>query len=282
MSLISLAVLLTSHNRCSQTLYAINEITTQRLGSGIEVRVYLADAGSTDGTPRAVRSRFPDVVLMEVGPELFWNRGMHVAFQAAMDADHDFYLWLNDDTQVDKDAIHRALDTFAKARHPPALVVGAARDPESGVHTYGAYVRRKGLHPLKFDRVPIGDTPSCADTMNGNFVLIPAQVAQNVGNLDWKFSHSIGDFDYGLRATRLGYDIITIPGTVGTCRRNSSQGTWEDRTLSIRTRWQKLMSPKGLPPKEWRIFCRRHAGWKWVVVWPFPYLRFAAMIVVGK
>ncbi len=47
--------------------------------------------------------------------------------------------------------------------------------------------------------------------MNGNFTLIPALVAGQLGNLDNAFRHQLGDFDYGLRATAAGIPVMLWP-----------------------------------------------------------------------
>ena len=64
----------------------------------IDLNVYLVDDGSTDGTSEAVKKNFPQVNIIKGDGTLFWNGGMRVAFSKAMESEHDYYLWLNDDT----------------------------------------------------------------------------------------------------------------------------------------------------------------------------------------
>jgi GT2 family glycosyltransferase len=109
--------------------------------------------------------------------------------------------------------------------------------------------------------------------MNGNCVLIPRAVATGVGNLDSAFVHVMGDFDYGLRARTAGFGIWVLPGFAGICDKNSLAGTFFDRSLAVPERWRRMQSPKGLPPAEWKIFCRRHAGSLWMLYFFWPYLR---------
>ena len=45
----------------------------------------------------AVGKMFPQVHIIKGDGNLFWNRGMYMAWQAAIkEKDYDFYLWLND------------------------------------------------------------------------------------------------------------------------------------------------------------------------------------------
>jgi len=90
--------------------------------------------------------------------------------------------------------------------------------------------------------------------MNGNCVLIPRSAAERVGNLDARFTHRMGDLDYGFRARRAGCALWIAPGYVGTCAANAPA----DETLPVRERWRRLLGPKGLPPREWWVFTWRH------------------------
>lgn len=271
-----IAVLMTSHNRKDKTLACLATLRRQQLPLTVSLHPVLVDAGSSDGTQAGVAHGFPEVQLIKTDTNVFWSQGTHIAFKAAMDAGFDFYLWLNDDTLLDDDALGKLLDTLENdvvAAAAPSIVVGCTRDPESGQPTYGGVVRSSRLHPLKFRLAPPSSVPQCVDTMNGNCVLIPAAVAERVGNLDPAFAHSMGDFDYGLMARKAGCSIWTVPGTVGTCARNSTAGSWHDVSLPLHERWRKKSSPKGLPPAEWKTFARRHAGIGWPLYWSLPYIR---------
>jgi len=82
----------------------------------------------------------------------------------------------------------------------------------------------------------------------------------------------MADYDYGLRATRLGVRIRATGTTVGTCARNDDAGTWRDRTLSRRRRLQLLNAPTGRPFREWAHF-QRHNGGNWPAATLSPYVR---------
>lgn len=263
----SVAVLLTTHERRDITLACLDAVVSQQMEAGTSVSVVLVDAGSSDGTAAAVRASHPDVDVLERGPELFWNAGMREAFAHAYAARHDHYLWLNDDTRLDADALGRLLETNA-AVPGLTITVGATRDPHSGLPTYGGVQRGDRRRPLRFERVPPTDRVEAVETFNGNCVLIPHAVAERVGNLSPAFSHGMGDFDYGLRARRRGIQSWMTPGTVGTCARNAPTGP-----RSVRAELDALTGPKGLPPQEWAAFARRWGGPLWPVYFASPYVR---------
>jgi GT2 family glycosyltransferase len=270
----SIAVLLTCHNRKEKTLACLRRVYEQELPPGVALSVFLVDDGSTDGTADAIRERFPSVRLIPGNGSLFWNGGMRTAFAKAMREGFDYYLWVNDDTVLNRNAIDVLMRTASSVPDPKhAIVVGSVCDPDTGVHTYGGVKRYSRLRPLRFSPVIPALAPQPCDTVNGNCVLVPAGVVKRIGNLSAEFRHGMGDFDYGLRALKAGCSVWVAPGYLGTCKQNARTGTWKDTSLSLRERWRKLVGFKGLPPREWLVFCLRHAGFMWPVNWMLPYAR---------
>lgn len=272
----TLAISLACHNRREKTVACLQALDGLMASHDPRIHVFLCDDGSTDGTAAAVRARFPEVRILSGDGTLFWNGGMRVAFGAALAAGYDFYLWLNDDTVLDTDALARLLAAhreMAASGPGEGIVVGSTRDRE-GRTSYGGLVRTSRWRPIRFRRVVPGDRLLPCDTMNGNCVLIPAAVARRLGNLDAGFVHSMGDNDYGLRASRLGIPIRVMPGYAGTCVNDATvRGSFKDSSLPLAVRWKKLVSPKALPPGAWLVFCRRHGGPGWPLAWLWPYAR---------
>jgi len=240
------------------------------------VHVFLTDDGSTDGTAEGVRELGGEVTILRGSGDLFWNRGMVRAWEAAAGTTSDFddYLLLNDDTLVDGDALRRLIDTSSRFDHH-AIVAGATRDPVTGNHTYGGVCRRSPWHPGRTASVPISDCVQDVDTFNANCVIVPRYVYERIGTLDPVFHHGIGDFDYGLRARAAGLKVVVAPGTVGACARNEVADTWRDSKLPLGKRLRLLNSPKGLPRSEWRVYLGRHgAPVPWLMAW-LPTLQVA-------
>lgn len=276
-----IAVLLTSFNRKKKTLECMAALQQQVLPGDVRLTVFLTDDASPDGTEEAVREAFPKVVLLRGNGNLYWDGGMRLAFDEAMKTGFDFYLWVNDDTNLVPDAITCVLAThdqlLAQTGHSP-IVVGSTQDTRTGEWTYGGVVRASRWRRLKFTRVEPKPIPQECDTINGNCALIPCAIAHAIGNISADFTQSMGDFDYGLRARRAGFSTWVAPGYLGTCSENPVVGTWSDSRLPLPQRWKQMKHVKGLPPREWMAFARRHAGPFWPVYWASPYLR---MLVLG-
>lgn len=272
----TLIAVLASHNRREKTLACLKAFFANG-STDCQLSAVLLDDGSTDNTAERVMDSFGDAVTVIRGDgSHFWNGGMRRAIETAQLADPDYLLWLNDDTLIDGDAVARLLSTYHQTAlgSEATIVVGAIRDPSSPeVITYGGLYRARRLQRTKWSRLPESINVQHCETMNGNCVLVPRAVFARVGNLSPDFTHSMGDLDYGLRARAHGCQLVVPPGSVGTCARNSAMGTFEDTGTSLLKRWKHIVSVKGLPPREWAIFTRHHAGPLWLLYWMWPYVR---------
>lgn len=251
-----IAVLLTCHNRCATTIACLEALGAQCLPQHTKLTSYLVDDGCTDGSAAAVLQRFPKVQIIPGDGNLYWCGGMRAAWSSAAAAfDYDGYLWLNDDVRLFPEAISTLLTLCqeAAATGRPSIVVGSTCDPDNDrLLTYGGWQGDKLIEPS------LG-VQTC-DTMSGNFVLVPREVFEVVGNLSPDFRHVFGDRDYGFRARKAGFEIWVAPGFLGQCRRNPCP-PWADPSVPFSRRWHSVHSPTVYPLREQWIFCRRHHGW---------------------
>lgn len=279
----SIAALITCHNRKEKTLACLESLFKNTLTDDYSLYVVLVDDGSTDGTESAVKELFPEVEILRGDGNLFWNRGMHKAFARALEIGFDGYLWLNDDTILYPYAFQNlicAWKNHMSSTGDEALYVGSTQDSQTGQLTYGGIVQHSLFKPFNLSLVPPGKEQLLeCHTMNGNCVLIPHKVATLLGNLDSTFAHAMGDIDYGLRARKAGIKSCVVPGFIGTCDKNPITGTFNDRSLPTRERWNKMMQPKGLPPSSWLVLTRRHGGLLWPLygVWPYVKVLLSAL-----
>jgi GT2 family glycosyltransferase len=271
-----IAALLTCFNRRETTLACLRRLYAQTALAEVQLETYLLDDGSSDGTGAAVRREFPQVRVLQGDGQRFWGGGMRLAWAAALEGRHDHYLWLNDDTMLEPGALERLLRTAASVRSRTGregIVVGTTKDPETGESTYGGIDKVARVF-IRFKLVEPRVEPVRCDTMCGNCVLVPAEVARRVGNLSSSFAHNGGDFDYGLRAAKLGFSCWVAPGHVGTCSAHDIEGSHLDATLPLDERLRLMARASGpTPPREWMLFIRRHAGWRWPLYWPRTLVR---------
>lgn len=250
-----IAVLLTVFNRKQQTLSCLDRLFKQEIPEGYSLAVYLVDDGSTDGTAAAILEQFTGKVnIIQGDGSLFWNRGMWTAWDcASKEGRFDYYLWLNDDTDLRDGAISKLLESSEKQENK-AIIVGATVDTTAHVQlTYGGRTKSGGIAPCDGQDIKV-------EHFNGNIVLIPAAVYDVVGNLDHYFTHSKGDFDYGMRAKKAGIKMLQCGEVLGYCDVHPVTDKWCDPRLPLATRWKWLKRPNGMPPNESFHLNRKHQG----------------------
>lgn len=266
------SALLACHNRKDFTLRCLESLA-QQAGRGpaeghaekpeaakFELQVFLVDDGSTDGTAEAAAKAWPGIHVIAGTGELFWCGGMRVAWQHAQAGDPDYYLLLNDDTTLEPDTI-KCLLQLAPTPQSEVIAVAPIADPDTGEVVCGGHIGHEDA-----PRVPTGDPLDC-DTMNANCALVPRAVWQKVGMFHDGFTHAMGDYDYGFEAKRRGVRVVQAGKVLGRSKPNDQAGTWQDASLPKHERLRLLWSShkRGLPFREWNLYCRRNYGW----IWPY-------------
>jgi GT2 family glycosyltransferase len=248
----SIAILLTVYNRKLKTIKCLDNIFNQDSFSNYEIKIFLTDDNSTDGTSELIKNKYPEVIITK-GYNLYWNRGMWTSWNTAIkDKQYDFYLWLNDDTFTYPFMLNHLIRTSC-LYSDKAIIVGPTIDTHGlGIHTYGGR--------LNMNLVPLNGKIQECDSFNGNIVLIPSYVYNIIGMNDPIFHHSLGDLDYGLRAHKLGIKILQLGKAVGECDRHSRIMKWCDPDVNLKERMKFLLQPTGYPPKEVFYFNKRHYG----------------------
>jgi len=246
MKINKIAVLITSFNRKETTLSCLKQL----FNITNDVDVYLVDDDSPDGTFQSVKEDYPHVKLFRGNGNLYWNRGLYLAWEKASEFDYDYYLWLNDDVILYPNVISELLDSSHKK--PKSLIVGIIESPDKSKIIYGG-IDSSGI------RILPSEVMKEVSLMNGNVVLIPRIVFKKVGNLDKKFHHDLGDIDYGLRSQKLGFKVYSTKIIIGSCQENDIN-RFRLKNSNIKERFQKLYSPTGANPRLLFYFHRRHYG----------------------
>lgn len=250
----SIAVLITCHNRKSNTLDCLRALYQNDVPKNVILEVFLVDDGSTDGTAQAVREEYSSVHVIPGDGKLFWNRGMYLAWETASKHDvYDFYLWLNDDVKINKSCMVDLLQD--STNNPRSVICGTLKSSLTNSITYGGRNRKGQLI------VPTGKCEYCS-FINGNVVLIPKIVYEKVGMLDPVFPHAIGDFDYGKRVEIKHFFNLISSKYSGFCEANSLLPVWCRPEEKLTKRIASLYSPLGNShPYYYFIYTWRHFGW---------------------
>jgi GT2 family glycosyltransferase len=250
-----IAVLITCHNRKESTQQCLTCLFSQKgLNDLFDLEVFLVDDGCTDGTPELIRRDFPQVIIIKGTGQLYWNRGMYLAWETAYSSKNfDYFLWLNDDTYL----FNNALESLFREVFPETMICGSTTSALIKKLTYGGF--KNNPHT---SIAPNGNFQE-AECCNGNCVLIPNSIYVQLGNLDPIFKHALSDFDYSYRAVKAGFKIRVAPEFVGTCEGHDSVPNWRNSSINVLKRLNHLYSGlSGVHPFEFFIFEKRHFGIK--------------------
>lgn len=249
----NVAILLTCFNRKDTTLRCLKQLFAQQKSA--EMDVFLCDDGSSDGTYEAVSSAYPKVHVFRGTGNLFWNRGMLASWEKARETkDYDAYIWLNDDTFLNDDALRELI--YCSGLCNDECIICGAFCSENGDFSYGG--RRNDDTAI----IPNG-TMQDVYWLNGNCVLVSRAVVLKIGLLDCMFQHHLGDFDYGLRAREAGIKVLTTRKYLGVCTPNTVRNNRARKDgLTISARFKRLYSPMGDNPFVQFRYKFRHFGIK--------------------
>lgn len=256
-----IAVLLACHNRKDKTISCLNSLFNANLFLNYSLEVYLVDDCSTDGTSEAVTNFFPNVNIIRGNGNLYWNQGMRLAWKTSVKKNvPDFFIWLNDDTNIDDDALlhlFQCYNEYISINSTEVIVVGSCRNKiDEDKYSYG--LRKNHVKIIPNGKIQNGNM------LNGNLVLISKAVYTKLGILSNSYTHAMGDYDYGLRALENSIELITTKKYIATCESNIGLPKWCDPRINFFNRWKALHIPLGLNIKEYKIFIKRF--------WPKNYI----------
>lgn len=243
----SIAVLMTCHNRVETTLSCLRRLVPQ-LSPGDDV--FLVDDGSTDGTGARVRAEFPTIHVIDADGSLYWAKGMRLAWDVAeKSGTYDFYLWLNDDVELYEKSMVSVFEDWKSIGDNTAVLVGACGF--DGKCTYGA--------TDSSDRkiVPNGGLQLASGWLNGNFVLVPSAAYKKVWKISSDYSHARADYDYAERLKLANIPFYVTSKYVGACPFDFD-GKISGKSLAERISW--LWKPGYFNLKDLYLIRSRYHG----------------------
>lgn len=255
----TIATILTVHNRKQKTLSCLNHLYealdtyNKRTENKLRLTIFLTDDGSTDGTAEAVSETFTlrDIHILKGSGSLFWAGGMRLAWQTAMaeDTKWDYFLLLNDDTDIFSDAFFSLFtaDEYAlRQSGRRGIVSGITCEKGNQQHvTYGGFNFVDNNRRVYTLGQPTGK-PQKTDLAHANILLIHHSVAEKVGLFYKGYIHSCADHDYSLEAQRHHFPVYLTGCVCGECTFDHDTPENEIRRLermTLKERKQYLSIP---------------------------------------
>lgn len=227
----NIAVLLTCFNRkdktvsCLDNLYsALDFYNSKNLQSTLSLEVFLVDDGCTDGTANAVMTQFYDkkIHIIQGTGSLFWAGGMRLAWSKALTQhkELDFYLLLNDDTDIFLDSLTLLMQTheYCMKHYNRCGIYSGATCAKSNreLCTYGGDVWVNKFTGI-FRRLSPSGVPQMCDMANANILLIPSNIVDEIGVFCEDYQHDNADCDYTIRARKRHIPVLLTSEYCGMC-----------------------------------------------------------------
>ncbi|MER3431555.1 MAG: hypothetical protein C4325_09370 [Blastocatellia bacterium] len=218
------ALVIPVYNRRETTLRALRSLRRIRT-DGSEVKIFIVDDGSVDGTSEAISREFPEVQLIAGDGTLHYAGGTNLGILAALEWNPDYIVTMNDDAVFHEDFLVRLVET---ARRHPRSVVGALLllwDKPHKVFQVGQYWRTFSggwVIPENLTAFDVPALPFDVECIVGNCVLFPAAAIREAGLLDQEhFPHGWGDAQYLMRLRKLGWRLLIDPRALVWCEPNT-------------------------------------------------------------
>ena len=223
--MIDLSVVIVSW-RARDLLFACLEsldrhVRARREPGRIEIEVFVVDNGSGDGTPDAVRERFPWLQVIALPRNVGFAAGNNVAL-AKIAGRHA--LLLNNDTEVLPGALERCVRFLDE--HPDVGVVGPQLlnpdgSKQNSVHNYPSLATElvpKGLlETLLPRRFPSKryehDGPVDVEAVLGACLFVRRDVLDQVGLMPEDYFFFLEETDWCWRIREAGWRVVHLPDT---------------------------------------------------------------------
>ena len=266
-------------NRKATTLGCLLHL--EKLGIFDWAEVIVADGGSSDGTPEAIRADFKRVHLLE--GKWWWMEGIRAGMEYAQQQEAKIYVWLNDDCRPREGS----MEALVQHTRQTSSISGGITYSEDGGTYMGAVKTSQGLQSFTPKNLENVETLQ-ADALVGNFVAIPEACVAKIGLPDAKmFPHLYGDYYYTFEASRAGFACFLIKAAAAddvhpltNDRMSILRG---DQPLKVIWRQLTQWNPHhGLLP-EWRFYQRFWNGKGQVIVlkpWFKNWILFALRILM--
>ncbi|MBN1583801.1 MAG: glycosyltransferase family 2 protein [Anaerolineae bacterium] len=193
---------------CLDSLYRVNYSN---------MHIVVVDNGSTDGTCVILKSRFPDISILEHTENLGFARGYNAGMQWALGQGAEVVFILNNDTTVDPELLDEWVQ-YTKQHTEPAVWVPKIYYYDEPTRIWCAGARKTRFPPrikmIGLDKMdgPRFSHPGELDCATGCALLIHRQVLQDVGMFDPIYTPAYQeDYDLCFRIKNRGYKIFYMP-----------------------------------------------------------------------
>lgn len=227
-------IVLPTRNDRSRTLECLESVYELDYPSAL---LAVIDNGSIDMTAATIRSRFPEVQLIQnkrnLGSARARNQGIRWSFAQGA----DYVLVLDRDKLPDTNLLTRLVD--AAEIYPDAGIFGPKirRNDDDGTLWFTAY-RFDGepdiVDPHRRGPLVRSSCPAEVDYVSSSAMLISRQLFETIGGFCERYFDCYEDLDYCVRARQHGFAVMYIPHATLTHRAGEAEERAELRGRYLR------------------------------------------------
>jgi GT2 family glycosyltransferase len=222
---IKTALVIPVYNRRETTLQGLKSLS--RINTkNLDVKIFVVDDASPDGTGEAVRKNFPEVQVIDGDGSLHYAAGTNRGIEAALKWNPDYIVTMNDDSVFHEQFLQRLVKT---AEDNPRSIIGALLllwDEPHKVFQVGQKWKafRGGWEmPENLTAFNVGQKAFEVECLVGNCVLFPVEAIRENGLMDEKkFPHGWGDAQYLMKMRKAGWKLLIEPKSLVWCEPNTN------------------------------------------------------------
>jgi hypothetical protein len=205
----------------------LDQIISVKTGArDLEYEQIISDNGSADGSLEELKTKFPEIKIIENGKNLGFGEANN---RAAKIAKGEFVLFLNPDMLVLPETLKKAVDFMRE--HPEIGILGPKLVDEAGNFNKNASPRRfpkvldmiavilkiPHIFPKVLDRYLFSDfnpeVEQQVDSVRGSFMMMRRELIEKLGfAFDPRYFIWFEDVDTCREAKQLGYRVVYFPG----------------------------------------------------------------------
>ncbi len=195
--------------------YILNCIQSVLDADGDNYDIYVVDNASTDGSAEAIKEKYgQQVILLENEENLGGAGGFDTGLEAVMQREYKYYMLMDNDIIVDKEAIVSLHDFMESSEHQDVGMVGSKvyfmDDPEriwgyGGRIDFNEYVQKDNYKNMK-DSAEIPEISYC-DYVAACSLMVRAEAVKKVGIMPRDNFIYWDDMEWGWRFNQAGYKV---------------------------------------------------------------------------
>ena len=209
-----IAAIILSYNNCRETLNCVESIQNS---SYKEIDIFIIDNHSPDGSFEVLQKELlitPHVFLWDTGANLGYAGGMNFgAKQAGEKGGYDYYLFLNNDTVLEKDCLSELVRNAGALGYENVYAPISYFSKTNIVFCGGMKSYIPGLFQFKYLGWPFlpRKRPYISPYLSGACFLVHPRLFERVGGLDEALYLYGEDVLFGEEARRLGGRVYMVP-----------------------------------------------------------------------